>query len=122
MADVRQFLSRYENEFCIAASTPNFWEITAANVNKGSSLLKIADMLGIKRKNVLAIGDSSNDDPMLRLPVFHLYQKTQQTVQKVLQMLLCEIIIPMPLLPRSSGWIPILANSSPPIIQNFYFV
>lgn len=67
MADVRKFLSRYENEFCIAASTPNFWEITAANVNKGSSLLKIADMLGIKHKNVLAIGDSSNDDPMLQV-------------------------------------------------------
>ena len=45
----------------------NFWEITAANVNKGSSLLKIADMLGIKHKNVLAIGDSSNDDPMLQV-------------------------------------------------------
>lgn len=29
--------------------------------------MKIADMLGIKRKNVLAIGDSSNDDPMLRV-------------------------------------------------------
>ena len=44
--DFRKFLSRYENEFCIAASTPNFWEITAANVDKkGSSLLKIADML-----------------------------------------------------------------------------
>ncbi len=67
MPEVRKFLSDYEDEFCIASSTPNFWEITAANVNKGSSLLKIADMLGIERKNILAIGDSSNDDPMLRV-------------------------------------------------------
>lgn len=67
MPEVRKFLSDYENEFCIASSTPNFWEITAADVNKGSSLLKIADMLEIRRENVLAIGDSSNDDPMLRV-------------------------------------------------------
>lgn len=67
MPEVREYLRRYEDKFCVAASTPNFCEITAAGVNKGSSLLKIADACGVVRKNILAIGDSSNDHSMLRV-------------------------------------------------------
>ena len=65
MPEVRGYLHSYENDFCVAASTPNFCEITAAGINKGSSLLKIADACGIARENVMAIGDSSNDHSML---------------------------------------------------------
>ncbi len=41
-------------------------EITARKVNKGEALLHIADTLGIRQEEVMAIGDSGNDIELLR--------------------------------------------------------
>jgi Cof subfamily protein (haloacid dehalogenase superfamily) len=50
----------------IFTSKPYFLEILPANVNKGTALEKIANLLGIDQKDVIAIGDSMNDEAMLR--------------------------------------------------------
>ena len=49
----------------VTQGSPDNVEATAAGVNKGSSLLTLAEKLGIAREDVLAIGDSENDRRML---------------------------------------------------------
>lgn len=41
-------------------------EINAAGVNKGKSLVKLGELLGIRREEIMACGDSDNDVTMLR--------------------------------------------------------
>jgi Cof subfamily protein (haloacid dehalogenase superfamily) len=43
-----------------------FLEVNPPGVDKGSALAKIAEQLGIQRGEVLAIGDSANDEAMVR--------------------------------------------------------
>jgi hydroxymethylpyrimidine pyrophosphatase-like HAD family hydrolase len=48
------------------ASKPYFLEILPPQTDKGTALAKTAELLGIKREEVLAIGDSMNDEAMIR--------------------------------------------------------
>ncbi|MEM7235551.1 MAG: HAD hydrolase family protein, partial [Planctomycetota bacterium] len=48
-----------------AKSEPEYLEITAAGVNKGSALPALASYYGFEVSEVLAIGDADNDNPML---------------------------------------------------------
>lgn len=52
---------RYEAIF----SNLHLLEVTVIGANKGGSVLKIAQMLGISRKDLYCIGDNQNDIPML---------------------------------------------------------
>ena len=45
----------------VVQGAPDNIEVTAAGVNKGESLLALADHLGIPREATLAVGDSEND-------------------------------------------------------------
>jgi len=47
-------------------SKPYFLEILPAKTDKGTALEKVAGIMGIKREEVLAIGDSMNDEAMIR--------------------------------------------------------
>ncbi|MCL1837143.1 MAG: Cof-type HAD-IIB family hydrolase [Treponema sp.] len=47
-------------------SKPYFLELLPANTDKGTALAKVAGLLGIKREETLAIGDSMNDEAMIR--------------------------------------------------------
>lgn len=55
------------DEFSIAISKPFFLEVTAPGVDKGTSLLRLCETLGIDPAETLAIGDSYNDVPMLKV-------------------------------------------------------
>ena len=50
----------------IASSDPNNIEIFSEDASKGSSILKLADMLGIDRNKTIAVGDSLNDITMIK--------------------------------------------------------
>jgi Cof subfamily protein (haloacid dehalogenase superfamily) len=54
------------SESTIFTSKPYFLEILPYNTNKGTGLAKVAETLGIPQKAVLAIGDSMNDEAMIR--------------------------------------------------------
>ncbi len=54
---------RYEVVF----SNPILLELTAVGCNKGTSMLRLADMLGISHEHIYAAGDNQNDLSMLRL-------------------------------------------------------
>ena len=46
-------------------SMPRFLEIVNAKVNKGEALRFVAEHFGVKREEVMAIGDSNNDIAMV---------------------------------------------------------
>ncbi|MCL2139885.1 MAG: Cof-type HAD-IIB family hydrolase [Treponema sp.] len=54
------------DDISLFTSKPYFLEILPAHIDKGSALAKIAELLDIKREEVLAIGDSMNDESMIR--------------------------------------------------------
>ena len=47
-------------------SKPYFLEILPAHTDKGTALAKVAELAGVDREAVLAIGDSMNDEAMIR--------------------------------------------------------
>lgn len=50
----------------VSSGLSNNIEITSKTVNKGASLLKFGEQLGIKREQIMAFGDSSNDLDMIK--------------------------------------------------------
>ncbi|MCD5325392.1 MULTISPECIES: Cof-type HAD-IIB family hydrolase [Pontibacillus] len=53
------------DEFSVMRSKPFFLEFTAKGITKGTSIEKLIDELGIKREEVIAMGDSYNDQEMI---------------------------------------------------------
>ncbi|MDR0539391.1 MAG: Cof-type HAD-IIB family hydrolase [Spirochaetaceae bacterium] len=47
-------------------SKPYYLEILPPDTNKGTGLARVAEMLGIQREQVMAFGDSMNDEAMIR--------------------------------------------------------
>jgi Cof subfamily protein (haloacid dehalogenase superfamily) len=54
------------NDITLFTSKPYFLEILPKNTDKGTALAAIAETLSIGREAVLAIGDSMNDEAMIR--------------------------------------------------------
>lgn len=57
--------SRFLGRLDFALSKPGFLEIVQAGVNKGRALATLAERLGVRQAEVMAIGDSANDLDML---------------------------------------------------------
>ncbi|MCR5485323.1 MAG: HAD-IIB family hydrolase [Clostridiales bacterium] len=64
-ADVQRFIAEKLKDVSYLPTTGSFVEIVKKGVNKGSGLLKLADCLGVKKKDVYAVGDGYNDTDML---------------------------------------------------------
>jgi Cof subfamily protein (haloacid dehalogenase superfamily) len=54
------------DEITLFTSKPYFLEILPPKTDKGTALAKVAELLGIPQEQVLAIGDSMNDEAMIR--------------------------------------------------------
>jgi Cof subfamily protein (haloacid dehalogenase superfamily) len=54
------------NDITLFTSKPYFLEILPPKPDKGTALAKVAEQMGIRREEVLAIGDSMNDEAMIR--------------------------------------------------------
>lgn len=65
-----RLLARLAEEFQgrvdLARSEPEYLEITAPGVHKGASLPALAEHLGIRVSEIVAVGDAGNDHSMLR--------------------------------------------------------
>lgn len=57
---------RYEGKVRSTKSKPHFLELIHPSVNKGAALAALAERLGVKREEVMAVGDSLNDIEMIR--------------------------------------------------------
>ncbi|MDR3336924.1 MAG: Cof-type HAD-IIB family hydrolase [Treponema sp.] len=54
------------DDVTLFASKPYFLEILPPGTDKGSALAMVAEKLGIPREQVMAVGDSMNDEAMIR--------------------------------------------------------
>lgn len=59
------FYRRFAKQVYITSSKPKFLEFTHPSVNKGWAVAFLGEMLGIDREEIMAVGDSGNDVPML---------------------------------------------------------
>lgn len=57
----QQVETRYGSQFNVFFSKPNYLEVLNQEANKGLAVKRMAEMLGIKQEEVIAIGDSYND-------------------------------------------------------------
>lgn len=66
-ADVlqRRLREAYPHGVSFLKSKPHYIEIMPEGVNKGASMAKLAELLGLKRDEVMCFGDGQNDVPML---------------------------------------------------------
>ncbi|SDF62979.1 Cof-type HAD-IIB family hydrolase [Sporolituus thermophilus] len=62
--------ARFGDRLYAVVSKPNYLEMVHPAVNKGAALAFLAEMLGISRDEVMAIGDSHNDLDMLEYAGF----------------------------------------------------
>lgn len=62
---VLQFAEKEKKLACVCGGFCNL-ELTNATATKGNALLKLGNMLGINREQIMAIGDSGNDYAMLQ--------------------------------------------------------
>lgn len=64
---LESLLDTYLNEeLTLFTSKPYFLEILPHKTDKGSALRIVAEKLGIERESILAVGDSMNDESMIR--------------------------------------------------------
>ena len=61
------FREKFGSSLSAARSASTFLDITNAGVNKATAISQLASILGISLNEVLAIGDSENDLPMLQV-------------------------------------------------------
>ncbi len=62
----KHFLSLDSSELTLMSSSIASFELLAANTNKGTAVLKLAELLGIEKSHTAAIGDYFNDYDMLK--------------------------------------------------------
>lgn len=56
--------SQFSDDYYVVRAADNFLEIMHQDVNKGSGLTKLTDILGIDPSEVMVFGDEQNDIPM----------------------------------------------------------
>ena len=67
LGNLENFLkANLAEDITLFTSKPYFLEILPANTNKGTALAKIAEIIGISSEECMAIGDSMNDEAMIR--------------------------------------------------------
>ena len=59
-------LLKSKNHASVTASSPKNIEITSKDATKARALEMLCNLLGLKRENILAMGDGDNDLPMLQ--------------------------------------------------------
>lgn len=63
----KKLKKEYGDKYSIAISKPFFLEVTKLGIDKGVAIKKLAEKLEIKIDEVIAVGDSFNDLPMLKV-------------------------------------------------------
>ena len=67
LSSVESLIRSYmKTKLSFYTSRKYFLQITPEGTNKGSALAKIADISGVKAEEVMAVGDSMNDEAMIR--------------------------------------------------------
>lgn len=62
--EVMEVMAQYPQLVCVSGVPTNL-EITMATAHKGNAMIKLGELLGIKREEIMACGDSGNDMAMI---------------------------------------------------------
>jgi Cof subfamily protein (haloacid dehalogenase superfamily) len=62
---MKEFSERFAGRAYVTSSSEDFVEMMNPAVDKGKCLIKLADILGVSMKNVMALGDGDNDVTMI---------------------------------------------------------
>ncbi|MCI3926888.1 HAD family hydrolase [Paenibacillus sp. TRM 82003] len=65
-AVLEHWKSVLDTDISVFQSEPNYVEVVSGGVNKGTALLRLSVMLGVRPEQIMAIGNQMNDLPMLR--------------------------------------------------------
>lgn len=63
----KELKKEYGDKYSIAISKPFFLEVTKLGIDKGVAIKKLAENLKISTDEIIAVGDSYNDLPMLKV-------------------------------------------------------
>lgn len=63
--EIRERFKRDFPEYAVVKGIPTNLEITAEGASKGNAILRLGKLLGIKREEIMACGDSQNDLAMI---------------------------------------------------------
>lgn len=63
----REILARWGDRYEAIFSAENMLELNPKGCSKGSGVLRLAELLGLKRENVYCVGDNENDISMLEV-------------------------------------------------------
>ena len=64
---IARFQEHFQNRLEVASSKPGFIEINQFGMNKGTAMLRTADLLGISQAETVAIGDNTLDLQMIQM-------------------------------------------------------
>ena len=67
LAAQKFLLDRWGDKYEVIFSSSALLEVTAKGATKGGMVLRLAEYLGVERKDVYCVGDNQNDIPMLAL-------------------------------------------------------
>ncbi len=63
----REILSRWGDRYEAIFSAEHMLELNAKGCTKGSGVLRLAELLGVRRENIYCVGDNENDITMLEV-------------------------------------------------------
>ena len=78
------------DKFFCCSSRPYFFEALKFGINKGTALKVVADSLNVKMEEIMAFGDSLNDNPMLEAAGFSFAVKNATEETKKAAKFMCE--------------------------------
>jgi len=58
--------SDFNDRFDFTQSSPYYYEMLPKGANKGNGLVKLGEILGIKKEDIIAVGDNENDIEMVK--------------------------------------------------------
>lgn len=64
---VRRFKERFDGRLEIASSKPGYIEINQYGANKGTTMLELGRLLGIRQEEMIAVGDNTLDMDMIKM-------------------------------------------------------
>lgn len=68
MAELRELIDNceYAKNYSFVRSSPWYYELLPYGAHKGSGLIRLGELMGIKKENIYAMGDNENDLELVR--------------------------------------------------------
>jgi hypothetical protein len=79
-SDLSGFMDRFQNDFSFIDRGNHFYEVVPTGHSKASGIQFLMDYFGVPQEDTIAIGDSSNDMPMLEFAGLSIAMKKSDAI------------------------------------------